>query len=71
MFYELTYAAKPISYEAVVEKNGALVKSIPYNTKRDSFFSELDKVGVVKAVRNNIPLAKILHEENIVRSTVV
>lgn len=58
MFYELTYAAKPISYEAVVEKNGALVKSIPYNTKRDSFFSELDKVGVVKAVRNNISLAK-------------
>ena len=58
MFYELTYVSKPISYEAVVEKNGALVKSIPYNTKRDGFFSELDKVGVVKAVRNSIPLEK-------------
>ncbi len=59
MFYELTYAAKPISYEASSWKKWGLTLSrLPYNTKRDSFFSELDKVGVVKAVRNNIPLAK-------------
>lgn len=52
--------AKEIKILEVVEKNKALVKPVQKNQNRDRFFDDMEKWGIQKAIKRNIPYTRFL-----------
>lgn len=60
MFGEGLKSAERIDISSVIEKNRALIESVPNNPKRERFFEELGNSGVETAIKHNIPYRKFI-----------
>lgn len=58
MFDNMTQSLEKIALKDIIKNNGALIQSVPYNSKRTQFFDDLEIYGIAAAIKRNIPIQK-------------